>query len=132
MDIRIYEEFGTVSSDFGEIEFVIDEDYISIFQIFVVKKRCGIGSNLLKKLEEFAIERGLRKIVVPVTPSKLALSFWLKAGYRYVFPEDIVIGNEIIKGEDLEKIRDTDSGIILLEKELEDNYEGTRRIHQAT
>lgn len=123
MDIRIYEESGTVSSDFGEIEFVIDETRISIFQIFVLKKRCGVGSNLLKKLEEFAIERGLRKIVVPVTPSRLALSFWLKAGYCYVFPDEVVMGNEILKEEDPEKIRDTDSGIILLEKVLENNYE---------
>ncbi|MGC9336971.1 MAG: hypothetical protein ACP5EQ_02600 [Candidatus Cloacimonadia bacterium] len=123
MDIQIYEEFGIVSSDFGEIEFVIEEDCISIFQIFALKKRCGIGSNLLQKLEEFAIERNLRKLVVPATPSKLALSFWLKAGYRYVFPEEMVIGNEILKEEDSEKIRDTDSGIILLEKVLRDNYE---------
>jgi len=123
MDIRIYEESGTVSSEFGEIEFVIDEYCISIFQIFALKKRCGIGSNLLQKLEEFAIERNTRKIVVPVTPSKLALSFWLKAGYRYVFPEEMVRGNEVLKEEDPEKIIETDSGIILLEKVLEDNYE---------
>lgn len=123
MDIRTYEESGIVSSEFGEIEFVIDEDCISIFQIFVMKKRCGIGSNLLRKLEEFAIERNMRKIVVPVTPSKLALSFWLKAGYRYVFPEEMVMGNEVLKEEDLEKIRDTHSGIVLLEKALGDNCE---------
>ena len=123
MDIRIYEESGTVSSDFGGIEFAVDEDCISIFQIFTVKRRCGIGSNLLQKLEEFAIQKNLRKIFVPVTPSRLALSFWLKAGYRYVFPEEMVMGNEILKEEDPEKIRDTDSGIILLEKVLENNYE---------
>jgi len=123
VDIRTYEESGIVSSEFGEIEFVIDEDCISIFQIFVMKKRCGIGSNLLRKLEEFAIERNMRKIVVPVTPSKLALSFWLKAGYRYVFPEEMVMGNEVLKEEDLEKIRDTHSGIVLLEKALGDNCE---------
>jgi GNAT superfamily N-acetyltransferase len=129
MDIRIDEESGTVSSDFGEIEFVIDEDCISIFQIFALKKRCGIGSNLLQKLEEFAIERDLRKIIVPVTPSRLALSFWLKAGYYYVFPEEMIIGNAILKEKDSGKIRDTDSGIILLEKALGDNYEQSRRVH---
>jgi len=123
MDIRIYKESGTVASELGKIEFVIDEDCISIFRISVLKKRCGTGSNLLQKLEEFAIKKNIRKIIVPVTPSKLALSFWLKAGYHYAFPEETIIGNEILKEENMEKIRNTDSGIILLEKTLEDNCE---------
>lgn len=121
MGIRMYKESGTVASELGKIEFVVDEDCISIFRIFVMKKRCGIGSNLLQKLEEFAIKKNVRKIIVPVTPSKLVLSFWLKAGYHYTFPEETIIGNGILKEENVEKIRNTDSGIILLEKTLGDN-----------
>ena len=117
-DIQINKEVGILSSNRGEIAFDIDDDSISVLGISVFKRRCGIGSGLVKELEKFAIKQGIKAIVVPATPTKTALSFWLKAGYNYVFPEDAAIGNGILKEEEQGKIRDTDSGVIVLEKVL--------------
>lgn len=124
--IQIGREWGIMKSEQGEVEFAIDNDGISIFQTFVSKKRCGIGSALVKKLEDFCLERNIRKIKVPSTPSKEALSFWLARGYYYVFSEDGDIGQIILNSQDPEKIEETDSGIILLEKILGGHNEKPR------
>lgn len=116
MKIQIDEENYIIKCDIGKIEFAIDDESLSVFQVFTLRKRCGVCSSLVKKLEEFASQRRLRNIIVPATPSKQALSFWLKMGYCYLFPEDNIIGNQILNKEDPEEIQDTDSGVILLEK----------------
>ena len=55
MDIgKNYEEY-IIKHTFGQINFNIDEDTISVLLLSVSKKRCGIGTSLAKKLEEFAI-----------------------------------------------------------------------------
>ncbi|MEW6162983.1 MAG: hypothetical protein AB1606_06700 [Nitrospirota bacterium] len=119
-------EWGIVKSVQGEIEFTIDNDDISVFQISVFKKRCGIGSALVERLEDFCLQRNIRKITVPSTPSKEALSFWLTRGYDYVFPEDSDMGQTILNSQDPEKIEETDSGVILLEKIVGDYHEKPR------
>jgi GNAT superfamily N-acetyltransferase len=116
IQIQIDEESRIVKSAHGEIDFTVDDDGISIFQIFVHRKLCGIGSALIERLENFCLQRNFRKITVPSTPSKEALSFWLAKGYNYVFAEDYAIGNAILNNQYQEEIVDTDSGIILLEK----------------
>lgn len=132
IQIQIDGEWGIMKSEQGEVEFAIDNDGISIFQTFVSKKRCGVGSALVKKLEDFCLERNIQKITVPSAPSKEALSFWLASGYYYVFSEDRDIGQIILNSQDPEKIEETDSGIILLEKTVEDYHEKPRRIHKTT
>ncbi len=72
---------GILSSNLGEIAFDIDDDSISVLGISVSKRRCGIGSGLVKELEKFAIKQD-------------------------------------IKEKEQGKIRDTDSGVIVLEKVL--------------
>lgn len=108
-----------MKSAHGEIEFTLDNEGISVFQIFVLNKRCGIGSALVKRLEDFCLQRNIRRTIVPSTPSKEALSFWLARGYHYVFSGDSDIGHTILDSENSEKIGETDSGIIVLEKIVE-------------
>ena len=124
--IQIGKEWGIVKSAQGEIQFVIDNDGISVFQTFVLKRRNGIGSALVERLEDFCLQRNIRKITVPSTPSKEALSFWVARGYYYVFSGDSDIGHTILNSQDPEKIEETDSGIILLEKILEGHNEKPR------
>lgn len=126
IQIQIDGEWGTVKSAQGAIEFIIDNDVISVFQIFALKRRCGIGSALINRLEDFCSQRNVRKTIVPSTPSKKALSFWLARGYDYVFSEDSDIGQTILISQDPEKIEETDSGIILLEKIVGDHHERSR------
>jgi|GEM_PF-2748041 len=111
-------EWGSVKSSQGKIEFLVDSAEISILGISVQTKHYGIGSTLLRNLEDLCLQRNIRRITVPSTPSKEALSFWLDRGYRYVFSEDKNIGDMILNSDDSEKIENTDSGIILLEKAL--------------
>lgn len=73
----------------------LDNEGISVFRSLLSKKRGGIGSALVKKLEIFRLQRTVQEITVPSTPSKEALSFWLARGYHYVFPEDSNIGRQI-------------------------------------
>lgn len=126
IQIQIDGERNIVKSAQGEIEFAIDNDGISIFQIFVLKRCCGIGSALVERLEDFCLQQNIRKITVPSTPSKEALSFWLARGYYYVFPEDSGIGRMILSSQKPGKIEETDSGIILLEKVVRDHHEKPR------
>ncbi|HCJ66235.1 MAG TPA: hypothetical protein DHV62_02635 [Elusimicrobia bacterium] len=123
IQIKIDGEWGIVKSTQGEIKFSIDNDGISVFEIFVIKKRCGIGTALIEKLEDFCLHRiNIRQITVPSTPSRQALSFWLAKGYNYVFPEDSDIGYTILNSQDPEKIEDTNSGIILLRKIVKNHH----------
>jgi GNAT superfamily N-acetyltransferase len=126
VQIQIDGEWGNVKSDQGQVEFAIDNDGISIFQIFVSRKRCGIGSALIKRLEDFCLQRNIRRIAVPSTPSKEALLFWLAKGYNYVFSEDRDIGHMMLSSQDPEKIEETESGIILLEKSIGGHHEKPR------
>ena len=124
--IQIDRERGIVKCAQGEIQFAIDNDGISVFQTFVLKRRNGIGSALVERLEDFCLQRNIRKITVPSTPSKEALSFWVARGYYYVFSEESDIGHTILNSQDPEKIEETNSGIILLEKILGGHNEKPR------
>jgi GNAT superfamily N-acetyltransferase len=119
MDIKMDEKNHVLECQKGRLDFCVDEETISIFQIVASEERQGFGSSLVTRLEEFAVERRLKEIVVPVTPSKQALSFWLKMGYEYVWQEDRILGDEILGNQDSKNIVDTDSGIILLNKKIE-------------
>lgn len=119
MDIKVDERNCLLKCENGRLDFALDEETISIFQIFTSEERQGVGSSLVARLEKFAVERRLKSIVVPATPSKQALSFWLKMGYEYVWQEDKIRGDEILGNQDYRSIVDTDSGIVLLRKRIE-------------
>jgi GNAT superfamily N-acetyltransferase len=119
MDIEVDEENCLLKCQNGRLDFSLDEETISVFQIFASEERQGIGSSLVTRLEGFAVERRLKNVVVPVTPSKQALSFWLKMGYEYVWQEDKILGDEILGNQDCKRIINTGSGIILLRKKIE-------------
>ena len=118
MRLEVKGEDYTLKNTFGEINFTVDEDGISVFGVFVSKKRRGIGTSLVKELEKFALANELQRIYVPATPSREAITFWLKLGYHYVSPEDKIIGDDLMKYEDPECIIETESGIILLKKDI--------------
>lgn len=105
---------------FGEIDFEIDEESISVFQMYVSPKRHGAGTKLAKRIENLALRKHLKSIVVPATPSKEVLSFWIKMGYGFIFSEDEDIANRVLNssGLDMGQIVNTDSGIILLSKKI--------------
>lgn len=119
MDIKVDERSCVLKCKNGRLDFSLDEETISVFQIFASEERQGVGSSLVTRLEKFAVEKRMKNIIVPVTPSKQALSFWLKTGYEYVWQEDKILGGEILRNQDCRSIVDTDSGIILLRKEIE-------------
>jgi GNAT superfamily N-acetyltransferase len=122
MQIMMDLQNGSLKCKFAQIDFSIDENEMSIFQIFVTTnyRRKGIGSALVKKLEEFAMRTALRRIVVSATPSRQALSFWKKAGYSYAFPEEINLERKVLGTQDPKYIEDTESGVIVLAKDRAD------------
>jgi len=121
MDIKVDEKNCLLECQNGRLDFTLEEETISIFQIFASEERQGVGSSLVTRLEEFAVERRLKNVIVPVTPSKQALSFWLKMGYEYVWQEDKILGDEILGNQDCKSIINTGSGIILLRKKIRFN-----------
>jgi GNAT superfamily N-acetyltransferase len=104
----------------GKIDFQIDEESISVFQIYASPQRQGVGTKLVKELESLALEKKLKSIIVPATPSKEALRFWIKMGYGFISIEDIDIADSILNSSVLNagEIFDTDSGILLLSKNI--------------
>lgn len=104
----------------GEIDFEVEEESVSVFQIYVSSKRRGIGTKLVKELESIALRKNLKSIIVPVTPSKEALSFWVKMEYGFTFSEDVDVADRILNSSasNAGKIFNTDSGIILLSKKI--------------
>ena len=43
----------------GEIDFEIEEEFISVFQIYSFPKRCGIGTKLVKIMENLALGKNV-------------------------------------------------------------------------
>jgi len=122
-DIR-FENDNKMTCKFGHIYFDINDSEMSIFDLYVSKskRRNGIGSKLIKQLEEYAVAHNVKKIIVPATPSKESLLFWGKHGYSTVFPEDEVFIDHINIELDDKKIFDTPSGVIVLEKTKDDIF----------
>lgn len=60
-------------------------DYVRIVYIYDIEVRLkgvGIGSALLRKAEEFAREKGAKKVVLRVELGNPALEWYRKQGYR--------------------------------------------------
>ena len=81
-------------------------------------RRKGIGTALVRALEDASRGKGLQRLVVPSTPSRQALSFWLSCGFSYVFPEDACCQKRILCSQSPEDIFDNGAGVILLHKVL--------------
>lgn len=122
IDTKIDIRNGTLTCKCGRVDFAIEDAEMSIFQIFICNnhRRKGIGLSLVKKLEEFASRIGLRRIVVPVSPSRQALSFWKKIGYSYVFPEDRDLEGKVLADGNPQRIESTGSGVIVHKKVIKD------------
>lgn len=66
----------------GVITYIIRNDQIEIISLDSFKENIGIGSQLLKKLEEISEEKDITKITVITTNDNLnALKFYQKRGY---------------------------------------------------
>ncbi len=102
----------------GEIHFIVDEDCINIGEISVTDKRRGIGTRLVKKVEKLARQKNIERIDVPVSPRKEALLFWEQLNYQCAFDEDIPVKNEILQSNDDTALWDTDSGVVVMTKHL--------------
>ena len=66
----------------GVITYIIRNDQIEIISLDSFRENVGIGSQLLKKLEEISEEKDITKISVITTNDNLnALKFYQKRGY---------------------------------------------------
>lgn len=69
----------------GVITYIIKNDQIEIISLDSFRENVGIGSQLLKKLEEISEEKDITKISVITTNDNLnALKFYQKRGYSII------------------------------------------------
>ncbi len=67
------------------ITYIIKNDQIEIISLDSFRENVGIGSQLLKKLEEISEEKDITKISVITTNDNLnALKFYQKRGYSII------------------------------------------------
>ncbi len=109
---------GILETSLGRLQFTTDEENAEICGIEVENRRKGNGTALIAYFEEFCKVNGLTSILVPSLPTKIAISFWLKNGFRCYFSDDKKLVKRILNKKKVDHITNTDSGIIALRKEL--------------
>ena len=83
----------------GIIEYFFEDDCAVVNQISVYRTGEGIGSALIDRFEKLAIENDIHLVEVPISPSKQALSFWFKRGYRLANDGDNQLVTTILKND---------------------------------
>lgn len=118
LGLRLDVQAGILESPMGKLQFTAEEAIAEICGIEVKHRRRGIGTELVSHFEEFCRARGVTAVLVPASPTKMAISFWLKNGFSCYFSDDEKLIDRILKKRKLEQLTNTDSGIIALRKEL--------------
>ena len=114
MELIIQED--SIRSDSGILNFEFDNEHLIINSIDVFQKRCGIGTKLVRKLEEISDEKNVTLIEVPASPTYEAICFWKSMNYIPVSKEDKSNCNKLIKYNNARI--ETNSGVIVFNKKL--------------
>ena len=68
---------------YAGMEYVLDEGYITDVAVFPERRRCGVGSALLREMERRGRRLGLRFLTLEVRPSNLAaVRLYCSLGYE--------------------------------------------------
>jgi len=91
---------------------------IDVIEVKKELRRTGIGSRMLKELERFAKDKKVLTIIGGSTPTREAISFWLKMGYQPDTVEDYEYTKKVLKEKDPKKAVDIPSKLIEFKKEF--------------
>lgn len=70
---------------YAGMEYVLDEGYITDVAVFPDRRRCGVGSALLRELERRGRQLKLRFLTLEVRPGNLAaVRLYISLGYEEV------------------------------------------------
>lgn len=114
LEFKISDQF--IETDFGCLEYDMDDDSIVVNSLNVYLKRCQIGTKLVRQLEKIAKEKKISIIAVPASPTYEAVSFWYAMNYKPSTKEDKYWFNKLIRSH-YERI-ETLSGVIVFNKKL--------------
>ena len=115
---------GEIESPYGKLLFNFDDGQFAIMGIDISKRkrRQGIGTALVRAAEKLARELGCAEIDVPATPSRMAVSFWLRMGFRCWLKEENRLVTRILESQSDDSIFDSNSGVIVMRKHLAGSY----------
>lgn len=111
----------TLSNDKSEISFwrIIDDNSISVNNQVINENKLFEIKDIVKLLEYYAVKQNVEKIEIVATPNRKTLEFWSSLCYKYSnYKDDKIFIEQILQCFDKNKLFDTDSGIIMLEKSL--------------
>jgi GNAT superfamily N-acetyltransferase len=103
--------------DNGILEYYFDDDCAVVNQISVGRTGEGIGSALVERLEQLAIEENISFIEVPISPTKQTLIFWQKKGYQLQNPDDNYLVQKLLNSS-YEGHFETTQGVFVAYKNL--------------
>jgi site-specific DNA-methyltransferase (adenine-specific) len=109
----------SISNGKSEIQFWQNEDdnSISIHDQVIDEFKLSEINDIVKLLEHYAIKQNITKINIVASPVRKVLEFWTSLGYNYSdYEDDKIFIDEILSCPDKNKLFDTYSGVILLEK----------------
>lgn len=101
--------------DHGDLEYYIDDENAIVNAISVYRTGEGIGRKLVELFENEALKENIKFAIVPASPTKEAISFWIKMNYRPSTEDDKYWAKEIINGWK-ESAWDTPQGVVVMEK----------------
>ena len=104
--------------DQGKLEFSFEDDAAIIISLSVYSKRNHIGTKLVGKLENFAVENELKIIEVPASPTKEAILFWRSLGFKPSIKDDKYWLKRIIR-TDKDDSWDIPQGVVVMKKMLQ-------------
>jgi len=107
---------NSIQNDLGLLNYEIDNNCIIVNSLDAFEKRCGIGSSLVKRLEELSNEKNISLIEVTASPTYEAISFWFAMNYKPATKEDKIYCNKLFKSNN-ERI-ETNSGVIVFNKKF--------------
>jgi hypothetical protein len=101
--------------DYGDLNYDVDGETAIVQAISVYRTGQGIGRKLVELFEESVLKENVECVLVPATPSKEAVSFWMKMKYKPSSNEDKYWARKITnswKGSTW----DTPQGVVVMEK----------------
>lgn len=117
MEINFTITENTIFCEYGKLDFSLSEDAAIINAISVYAKRIRIGTRLVNECEILAHQNGLKIIEVPASPTKEAILFWKKLGYKPHSGEDKYWVNKIIRSYK-ESSWETSQGVVVMTKQI--------------
>ncbi|HAO21572.1 MAG TPA: hypothetical protein DCQ37_14575 [Desulfobacteraceae bacterium] len=106
----------SIETEAGSLEYDVENACLFVNSINVYRRRRGIGTQIVQRLEKLATEKKISVIAVPVSPTYEAVSFWYAMNYNPSARTDKYWFNKLIRSG-CDRV-ETPQGVIVFDKKL--------------